>query len=151
MPDLDPVTVWVLIAIASATIEVLATHFVLIFVSAGAIVAAIVAGFSASVVVQMAAFSIAVAASFTLRTQLMARFQDSPGVPSGTDRLIGHEALVTHDIDPAIGGGRVVVRGQDWAAHSPVAIPSGERVRVVAVDGIVLEVARNAPNSTASR
>jgi membrane protein implicated in regulation of membrane protease activity len=41
-----------------------------------------------------------------------------------------------------LGGGRVTVGGQDWAAQSAVAIATGERVRIVSADGIVLEVTR---------
>ena len=55
---------------------------------------------------------------------------------------MGSEAVVTHDVDPTLGGGRVTVGGQDWAAHSTVAIAAGERVRIVKADGIVLEVTR---------
>ena len=38
--------------------------------------------------------------------------------------------------------GRVNVAGEDWAARSADAIPTGTRVRVVGADGIVLEGTR---------
>jgi membrane protein implicated in regulation of membrane protease activity len=56
--------------------------------------------------------------------------------------MIGRDGLVTHDIDPTVGGGRVNVAGEDWAARSSEAIVSGTKVRVVGADGIVLEVKR---------
>lgn len=147
MPDfISPAVIWIVIAIASAIIEVAATHFGLIFVAGGAIVAAVVAYYHGGIAVQLALFSITVVVSFTvLRPRMVSKFH-APGVPSRTDPLIGQEGLVTHDIDPALGAGRVTVRGQDWAAHSPVAIAAGERVRIASVDGIVLDVRREQPS-----
>jgi len=139
---LTPAVIWVVIAIVSAIIEVIATHFGLIFVAMGALVAALAAYFHAGIVVQLVVFSIALGSTFTLlRPRMLSTFHSS-GVPSRTDTLIGQQAIVTHDIDPALGAGRVTVGGQDWAARSAEAIATGERVRVVSADGIVLEVAR---------
>ena len=143
MPNpISPAIVWVVIAIGSAIIEVMATHFGLIFVAVGALAAAIVAFLHLGIVVQLAVFSIALATSFTLLRPRLIKMFESRGVPSRTESLIGREAVVTHDIDPALGGGRIAVSGQDWAAHSPEPIASGARVRVVKADGLVLEVTR---------
>ena len=143
MPAFDGLALlWVVIAIASAIVEVLIPHFGLIFVAIGALVAAVVAAFHAGVFVQVAVFTVTLFVSVTLlRAQLLSKFH-SRGVPSRTDTLMGREAIVTQDIDPTLGGGRVTVGGQDWAAHSAVAIATGERVRIVSADGIVLEVTR---------
>ena len=46
----------------------------------------------------------------------------APGVPSRTEALLGHEGIVTHDIDLTLGAGRVNVGGQDWAARSAAPI-----------------------------
>ena len=143
MPPFDGVALlWLVIAIASAFVEVLIPHFGLIFVAIGALAAAVVAAFHAGAFAQVAVFTVVLVVSFTLlRAQLLSKFH-SRGVPSRTDPLMGREAEVTHDIDPTLGGGRVTVGGQDWAAHSTVAIATGERVRIVSADGIVLEVTR---------
>ena len=76
-----------------------------------------------------------------LRARLLDRV-GGQGLPSRTDPLIGRQGQVTHDIDPVLGTGRVNVAGEDWAARSAEATISGTRVRVVAADGIVLEVTR---------
>ena len=47
---------------------------------------------------------------------------------------------VTHDIEATIGSGRVNVGGEDWAARAVTPLRAGTRIRVVAADGIVLEV-----------
>mgnify|MGYP003693839927 CR=1 FL=1 len=44
------------------------------------------------------------------------------GIPSRTQQLIGREGVVTNDIDPTTGTGRVNVGGEDWARRS-----SGDR------------------------
>jgi membrane protein implicated in regulation of membrane protease activity len=54
--------------------------------------------------------------------------------------LLGREGIVTHDIDPTVGSGRVNIGGQDWAARSLSPLAVGTRVRVAGADGIVLEV-----------
>ena len=61
-------------------------------------------------------------------------------MPSRTDTLIGREGIVTHDIDPRLGAGRVNVGGEDWAARAAAPLPVGTKIRVVGADGIVLEV-----------
>ena len=52
------------------------------------------------------------------------------------------EGIVTQDIDPTVGAGRINVGGEDWAARSPEVIVAGVKVRVTGADGIVLEVTR---------
>ena len=74
-----------------------------------------------------------------LRPRLM-RDLGGRGVPSRTEPLIGREGVVTHDIEATVGAGRVNVGGEDWAARAATPLPAGTRVRVVAADGLVLEV-----------
>jgi len=63
-------------------------------------------------------------------------------VPSRTEPLVGRHGQVTHAIDPVLGTGRITVGGEDWAAHCAEPLPTGTKIRVVAADGIVLEVTR---------
>jgi len=92
--------------------------------------------------VQIGTFVVVMTGSIAaLRARLLDRIA-GPGLPSRTDPLIGRHGQVTHDIDPVLGTGRVVVSGEDWAARSSEAIATGTRIRVVGADGIVLEVTR---------
>ena len=68
------------------------------------------------------------------------RLSAGPGVPSRTGALVGRDGVVTSDIDPTVGAGRVNVGGEDWAARSVSPLTVGTRIRVVGADGIVLEV-----------
>ena len=114
----EPVLGWLVAAVVAAIVEVSVPHLGLIFVGAGAVAAAIAAVLGMGAIVQVAVFAVVVGASVALlRPRRVARLR-SRGVPSRTEALLGREAMVTHDIDPMLGTGRVNVAGQDWAARS---------------------------------
>jgi membrane protein implicated in regulation of membrane protease activity len=132
--------VWLAVAFVSAVVEVSVPHFGFAFVGAGAVAAAAAAFLGYTVPTQFGTFVVVLVVSIALlRSQLLARL-GGRGVPSRTEALVGRHAIVTHDIDPTLGTGRVSVAGEDWAARSGEAIAAGARVRVVGSDGIVLEV-----------
>ncbi len=141
MPTLDSaVAAWIVVAIVAAVVEISIPHFGLIFVTVAALAAATVAYGGFGAVLQSAVFIAALAITFFgLRPRMMANL-DSKGVPSRTDTLLGRDGIVTFDIEATVGAGRVNVGGEDWAARSATPIPAGTRIRVVAADGIVLEV-----------
>lgn len=131
---------WIAIAIVAAIIEVSIPHFGVVFVGVGAVAAAIVGALGLGFTPQIVVFVVALGLSFSLvRPRLMARMSGR-GIPSRTDTLIGREGIVTLDIETTVGEGRVNVGGEDWAARSARPLPAGTRIRVVAADGIVLEV-----------
>jgi membrane protein implicated in regulation of membrane protease activity len=133
---------WLGLALIAAIVEVSVPHFGFAFVSLGAVAAAVAAYFGASVIVQIGLFVVVLAVSLiALRSRLLV-FLAGHGVPSRTQPLIGRHGVVTTDIDSIVGGGRVNVGGEDWAARAAERIPSGVKVRVVGADGIVLEVTR---------
>jgi membrane protein implicated in regulation of membrane protease activity len=137
-----PALAWLAVATIAAILEVSVPHFGSAFVSAGAVAAAIAAYLGFSVAAQFAAFVVVLTASIALlRTRILERI-GGPGVPSRTAPLIGRHGVVTHDVDPTVGTGRVNVGGEDWAARSGETITIGTKVRVVSADGIVLEVTR---------
>ena len=141
MPSVDSATVaWVVLAVVAAIVELATPHFGLIFVSAGAFTAALVSWAGFGFYLQLMIFSVEVVASFLLLRPRLLKTLGSRGVPSRTESLIGHEGLVSVDIEPLVGEGRVNVRGEDWAARSVAPIPAGQRIRVVSADGVVLEV-----------
>jgi len=133
---------WLALAFVAGIVEVASPHFGLLFVSIGAVAAALVAFLGYSVSFQGVTFVVVLVVSLvTLRKRMTGRIGGT-GVPTRTAPLIGRQGIVTHDIDPVIGAGRVNVGGEDWAAKSPEAIAVGTTIRVVAADGIVLEVKR---------
>ena len=136
------VFLWLIVAFVAAILEVSIPHFGSAFVSVGAIAAAAAAYLNFSIPMQIGTFVVVLIVSLAgLRSTLVGRL-GGRGVPSRTDTLIGRQGVVTHDIEPTIGAGRVNVAGEDWAARSASAIPTGTKIKVVSADGIVLEVTR---------
>jgi membrane protein implicated in regulation of membrane protease activity len=131
---------WIVLAVAAAVVEISIPHFGLIFVTLGAIVAALAAGLGLGFVIQLVVFGVTLGLSLVLLRPRMLSRLGSQGVPSRTDTLIGRDGVVTFDIEASVGAGRVNVGGEDWAARSAAPLPAGTRIRVVAADGIVLEV-----------
>jgi membrane protein implicated in regulation of membrane protease activity len=134
--------VWVMIAIVSAIIEVSIPHFGMIFASLGAVAAAAAAALGFGLSLQIVAFIVVLGGSLAILRRRLMGHTGAPGVPSRTEALLGHEGIVTNDIDVTLGTGRVNVGGQDWAARSAAPIAIGTRVQVTGADGIVLEVTR---------
>lgn len=81
-----------------------------------------------------------------VKDAVMFRFLRSayePGPPHGTDALIGLRGVVVDELAPT---GSVRVGAEQWSARAADAnhtLEAGARVRVVAVDGYTLTVARD--------
>jgi membrane protein implicated in regulation of membrane protease activity len=133
---------WLAVAFVAAVLEISLPHFGSAFVSGGSVAAAAAAFLGYGMAVQFGTFVVVLTVSLlTLRSGLIAGLAGR-GVPSRTQPLIGRRGLVTHDIDPVTGTGRITIAGEDWAARSHDAITIGTKVLVVGADGIVLEVKR---------
>jgi len=133
---------WLAVALVAAILEVSLPHFGCVFVSAGAVAAAAAAFFGFGVAAQIGVFVVVMTVSIVaLRQNLLSRL-GGRGIPSRTEPLVGRHGQVTHDIDPTLGTGRINVGGEDWAARCAEPLPIGTKIRVVAADGIVLEVTR---------
>jgi membrane protein implicated in regulation of membrane protease activity len=141
VPTIESAAVgWIVLAIVAAVIEISIPHFGLIFVSVGAIAAALASTAGLGFVPQIVLFVVALGLSLALLRPRMMSKLGSRGIPSRTDTLIGRDGIVTFDIEATVGAGRVNVGGEDWAARSATPIPAGTRIRVISADGIVLEV-----------
>jgi membrane protein implicated in regulation of membrane protease activity len=58
-------------------------------------------------------------------------------VQTGIENLVGATGEVTELLDPS---GKIRVLGELWQARSSSELPPGSRVRVVALDGLTVEV-----------
>jgi len=58
-------------------------------------------------------------------------------VVTGVENLVGAVGKAVEPLEPE---GHVRVHGELWEARAPEAVPAGVRVRVVALDGLTLEV-----------
>ena len=137
-----PALAWLALAIVAAIVEVSIPHFGSAFVGAAAVAAGAAAFLGFGLRAQLMTFVVVLMVSIVgLRSRLVGRL-GGRGLPSRTEPLIGRDGMVTHDIDPTIGSGRVNVGGEDWAARAGETIAAGTKVRIVGADGIVLEVRR---------
>lgn len=70
---------------------------------------------------------------------IAARTRKQPVRDTGPERLIGHETRI-RVVNPEEGTGQVYVEGAWWSVTSSAPLEEGQRVRVVDVDGLRLEV-----------
>ena len=90
-------------------------------------------------------FVIVTVVTLVLTRPLVKRYVDSRSVATNADRCIGRTAVVTERIDNLAAAGAVQLGGVVWTARSTndaVAIETGERVTVRAIEGVKLIVER---------
>jgi membrane-bound serine protease (ClpP class) len=68
---------------------------------------------------------------------LWIRFLRRYRVTTGAEGLVGERAEVIEDCNP---DGRVRSRGEIWSASSASPVAVGQRVRIVAIEGLTLQV-----------
>ena len=135
---------WIVLGVVLAAIELLTPGgFFIIFFGVAAIVVGLLdlAGIIEIPWMQWAVFSIlAVVALRLFRVRLLARLQANQ--PKGAvDSLVGETAVAATSMAPGEHG-RVELRGSMWASQNAGtrAIGASERCRVVAVNGLQLDV-----------
>ena len=133
---------WVIVAVLSGLGEVLTGSFVLLPFALGAIVAALLAGFGASLPWVLSSFlAVSVLSLFWLRRFAARTEAASPAIQAGAHRFVNAVGAVTADI-AAPDAGRVRVDGQSWralaAGNEPIV--AGTQIRVIAVKGTALLV-----------
>lgn len=134
-------TLWVVLAVVAAILEMATAGFGFIFVTGAAAVAALLAALELPAAAQLGAFGVATLLGLVfLRPRFAARMAAKGHVPSRTDRLVGQHGRVTQALDPLTGGGRVLVAGEDWAARADAPLSVDAEIIVTAADGIVLIV-----------
>lgn len=129
--------VWLIVSGAFAVAEVFTLTLVLIMFAGGAAAAAVTAAVGGPVVVQCI---VAVAASLALlggvRPVARRHMLSGPPAATGSDALVGMEAVVLSRVDAH--DGRVRLNGAEWTArafdHDQV-LPAGTVVRVMSISG----------------
>lgn len=131
--------IWLLVGIGFLILEIVTFTFICLWISAGALLAALLAWFfPEAVAIQIFAGS-AVALVLTLATKPLTRrftsksegFRDSP--------IIGQLGVVEEDI--AAGQlGTIKLEGESWSARSSQKLRAQDRVMVIARSGTVLIV-----------
>ncbi len=139
--------VWLIIAVGFGAAELLGGEFVLLMLSGGAAISAVVSLFAGPpfgdafgsewLWLQLLVFAVSsVALVFGLRPHLKRRYLRPSRVRTGIDAVLGSKATVISTVDTT--GGQVKIGGEVWSAigvdgHRP--LPPGTPVTVVEVRG----------------
>lgn len=130
--------VWLIIAVACAIAEVLTLTLVLGMIATGAGFAALAAALGAPFIVALLIFAGVSALLLALVWPAARRHRKAPpSMKSGTEKLIGTQAVTLTDITTAVGG-RVRIGGETWSARPydiEQVIAAGAWVDVKAIDG----------------
>lgn len=146
IPPSGTIAFWVVALVVFLIVEAVTAGLVSIWFVFGSLVALICAALGAAVWLQIFWFVIVSVATLVLTRPLVKRYVDSRSVATNADRSIGRAAVVTERIDNLAATGAVKLDGVVWTARStdePVAIETGERVTVRAIEGVKLIVERS--------
>ena len=145
IPPSGTIAFWVVALVVFLIVEAVTAGLVSIWFVFGSLVALICAALDAAVWLQIFWFVIVSVATLVLTRPLVKRYVDSRSVATNADRSIGRAAVVTERIDNLAATGAVKLDGVVWTARSTddaVAIETGERVTVRAIEGVKLIVER---------
>ena len=146
IPPSGTIAFWVAALVVFLIVEAVTAGLVSIWFVFGSLVALICAALGAAVWLQIFWFVIVSVATLVLSRPLVKRYVDSRSVATNADRSIGRAAVVTERIDNLAATGAVKLDGVVWTARSTddaVAIETGERVTVRAIEGVKLIVERS--------
>ena len=135
---------WIVLGAVFTAIELLTPGLFIIFFGVAATIVGLLAlvGAVSTPWIQWLLFSVlAVAALRFFRKPLLSRLQKDAG-PDLVDSLVGETAIAASSMAPGEHG-RVELRGSMWNSHNvgTMTIETAGRCRVVAVDGLRLDVA----------
>lgn len=145
IPPSGTIAFWAAALVVFLIVEAVTAGLVSIWFVFGSLVALICAALGAAVWLQIFWFVIVSVATLVLTRPLVKRYVDSRSVATNADRSIGRAAVVTERIDNLAATGAVKLDGVVWTARSTddaVAIETGERVTVRAIEGVKLIVER---------
>lgn len=128
--------IWLIAAVIFGVVEIITAPLICIWFCGGALVAALIGGFTNSMWVSTVVF-VVVSALLLAFTRPLVKSKIAPKVqPTNADRIIGKEAVVILGIDPVENVGQIKVDGQVWSAKSEYAIDEGEKVTVSSIEGV---------------
>jgi membrane protein implicated in regulation of membrane protease activity len=129
--------IWLVAAGVLAAAEALSMSLVLIMFAGGAAAAALTAGFGGGVFLQFVVALVATVALLGVVRPIARRHLTiGPAASTGTDALVGKEAIVLSEVD--LHNGRVRLNGGEWSARSfdrTQVLPAGTVVRVMEISG----------------
>jgi membrane protein implicated in regulation of membrane protease activity len=146
----SPWLLWLALALAAGTAEVLSLNLILLMVAGGGVAAAVVAALGLGLPVQLVAFAIITSLLLVAaRPPLLAYVRRSlPSTVTNAAALVGQDAEVLVEVTPT--SGRVKLAGEVWSARSVTGgytLEVGSTVQVVRIDGATAVVAPLVPRA----
>jgi membrane protein implicated in regulation of membrane protease activity len=130
---------WIVIIVLLTFVEVMTVNLTTIWYVIGGVCALIVSLFNESFLAQFGTFAIVGTLTLMVMRTLLKPLLKKGTVPTNADRLIGMIGTVTDDIKKDEIG-EVKVDGKLWSAYSSEEIKKDEKVKVVSIDSVKLEV-----------
>lgn len=127
---------WLIVAVVTAIVESLTPQLICIWFCLSAVVSAIVGQFTDSLWMTIIVFVVFSALLLFLTRPIVKQKISTKIQPTNYDRIIGKDAIVTEDINPAENVGQIKVDGQVWSAKSTEPIPQGSTVKIEAIEGV---------------
>lgn len=141
--DMQAPVFWLIIFAAMVIIELISLGLTTIWFAGGAIVAMLASLGHAAVPIQAILFlAVSVILLILVRPWAQKHFNHDR-VRTNAQSLIGQSAIVLETINNMQAQGRVLVRGQEWAARNIAegeVIPQGSQVRISGISGVKLIV-----------
>ena len=134
---------WAIVCFVCLILELFSGDAFILCFSISALVAMLVSLFVDSFTAQVIVFAVVgvLCLLFVRPALLKVLHRNQPDRPSNAEAIVGREGRVSEAIE-AGGFGRVAIDGDDWKAQAVggAAIDKGQRVRVVAMESIILTV-----------
>ncbi len=128
---------WLIVAVALGVAEAFSLTLAFGIFSAAALLAAVVAGFDAPLILQLITFSAASMAGLLVVRPIARRHMTRPPLTrDGTDALVGRTAMVLEEITAE--HGLIKLSGENWTARpldEHLVIPPGAAVDVMEIEG----------------
>ena len=129
--------VWLIVSGAFAVAETTSMALVLVMIAGGAAAAAVTAAVGGPFLLQIIVAIVSTLALMgVVRPIAVRHLNPGPDAITGTDALVGREAVVLSSVDR--NDGRVRLNGAEWSARAidpQQQLPAGTVVTVVAIDG----------------
>jgi len=147
MMTLDPLLIWFLVGLALILVEFMLPGIILVFFGCGAWIVAVTTwlGLTDTLWSQLLLFAVvSILLLLCLRRWVRSRFlgfmssEQDPSVD--LDDFTGREVKVVQAIAPGSREGRVEFKGAEWIAVADHSLAKGKLARIIAVDGITLQV-----------
>ena len=131
---------WLGIIILLVIIEAMTVNLVSIWFIVSGILALIISMFTDNLLIQLTVFVLGgIILLITTRKILTNKLVLNE--KTNLDRIIGMRGVVTEDIDDLVIG-EVLVDGKKWSAISNEPIKKGEKVKILKIEGVKLQVKR---------